>query len=97
MHAGIFPFHIGSHHTIISVKFAHGRVPPDVCRKVALHAHDPRGALERRRVAPRLERELALDDAREVRGPGLARERGAGRRDELRVEQVRAAVGRAGQ
>ena len=76
-----------------SIERSHDIVPAHVRREVALHTLLPVRHLERRRVAPRLERELLLDDAREVLRPALARELGRGRLDQPRVYQICASVG----
>ena len=77
--------------TGISIKRPHNVVSPHVRRKVALHARLPVRHLERRRVAPRLQRQLLLDDFPEVLRPAFPRELRRRRLDQLRMNQVRAA------
>ena len=84
------PYLFLSREGLQAVVLVHDRVGADVGRKVALDALLPAGDLECARVAPRLERELALDRAREARGPLEARECGDGGLDERRAQQVRA-------
>ena len=75
-----------------SIILIHQLVPFHIRRKVTLHARLPVRHLERRRVAPRLQRELLLDDAGKVLRPALARELRCGRFDELGVDEVCAAA-----
>lgn len=76
-----------------SLVLVHERVLRHVRRKVARDALLPVRHLERRRVAPRLERELLVDHALEAARPLQARERGDRRFDEPRADEVRATAG----
>lgn len=82
----------GTYFTIpSSIKRPHHLIPPNVAREVAPPAQRPARHLERRRMAPRLERELLLNRLREAFGPAFARVRARGLFDEGLGDQVRAA------
>lgn len=82
--------------TGISIKRPHNVVSPHVRRKVTLHARLPVRHLERRRVAPRLQHELLLDDAGKVLRPALARELRCRRFDQPGMNEVRASANSTG-
>ena len=82
--------------TGISIKRPHNVVSPHVRRKVTLHARLPIRHLERRRVAPRLQRELLLDDAGKMLRPALARELRRRRFDQPGMNEVRASANSTG-
>ena len=75
----------------VLIERPHNIVPPHIRRKVALHARLPVRYLERRRVAPRLQRQLLLDHPPKVLRPALPRKLGRRRLDQLRVDEVRPA------
>ena len=72
----------------VLIERPHNIVPPHIRRKVALHARLPVRYLERRGMAPRLQRELLLDHLSEVLRPALTRELCRRRLDEPRVDEI---------
>lgn len=79
------------HSSLYLIVLVHQRVVQHVGRKLARFALLPSRDFERRGMAPRLECELLVDDAREARGPLEARKRCDGLFDERRAHEVRAA------
>jgi hypothetical protein len=72
------------------IVWAHDVVRPHLERKEARHAFAPARDLERRSMAPRLERELLFDDVCKVIRPAKARVRSTCRTDEVWVDEIRA-------
>ena len=74
--------------TSSSLVLRHHTVVPHICCKLAGHASLPVSHLKRRRMAPRLQMFFLLNGLGKDLGPAFTRESGAGRFDELGMNEV---------